>query len=423
MLDIKKIIQNPEYFIKKLETKNVEASTINNLVRLSQKRGSAIHKAEKLKFLLNNESDLIKAISDKNEKAKAIEKLQTIKAEQKYLQEEANRLDKELEEIIIRIPNVQLDIVPVGKDENDNVVVYRQAAENRLLKTLDVSHYEIAEKFDIIDFKRAIRMSGTRFILYKGEGAKLVRALQNYMLDFHEKNGYEEYIVPVMVNPEMLFGTGQLPKFEEDLFKLNSNHYLIPTSEVSLTNIYNNEIIDLTKSKKLTAYSDCFRSEIGSGGKDNHGIIRMHQFRKVEMVKITSQELAEVEFNSMVENAKAMLLELEIPFQQLLLSTGDTGFSSQITYDFEIWLPSEKRFRETSSVSWMGDFQARRANIRYRNNEGKTEFAHTMNGSGMAIDRIMAVLIEQGYDAEKNIITIPKILVPYFGKDSIKLQD
>lgn len=271
----------------------------------------------------------------------------------------------------------------------------------------------------MIDIPRAVKQSGSRFVIYKNEGSKLVRALINFMLDLHKQKGYDEFLTPYLVRSEMLFGTGQLPKFKEDMFKVeNSDLYLIPTAEITLTNYYNNEIVNLDKPFKACAYTECFRSEVGSSGKDTKGIIRQHQFKKVEIVKVTTKDDAIKEFNLMLEDAKNVLFKLEIPFREVLLSTGDMGFSSRKTIDLELWLPSESKYREVSSVSYMGDFQARRAKIRYKNQDQKTEYAHTMNGSALAVDRLLAAIIEQYLDTDGNLV-IPKVLVPYMGMDKI----
>lgn len=264
-----------------------------------------------------------------------------------------------------------------------------------------------------------MKLSGSRFVVFKGAGSKLARALQNFMLDLHTANGYKEYSVPVLVKPEILFGTGQLPKFKDDLFFMEqTNMYLIPTAEVPLTNLYNNEIIDLSQPVRLTGFTECFRSEAGSGGKDMKGIVRSHQFKKVELVKITSEKDWKFEFKQMLEQAKLVLEELELPYRELQLCTGDLGFSSRTTVDLEVWLPSELKYREISSVSYMGDFQARRAMIRYRDDNNEVKFAHTMNGSGLAIDRLIAAILENYQNAD-GTVSIPKKLIPYFGSDKI----
>ncbi|VDR41811.1 seryl-tRNA synthetase [Mycoplasmopsis caviae] len=317
--------------------------------------------------------------------------------------------------MLIRIPNISLDDVPLGKDEKQNKVLKNHDNLGRGLVSGVLPHYTIASNLNIIDLERAVKMSGSRYVIYKGLGARLARALMNFMLDLHVKNGYEEYSVPFIVKPEILFGTGQLPKFKEDLFALeDTKNYLIPTAEVPLTNYYNNEIIDLSKPIRMTAFTECFRSEAGSSGKDTKGIIRNHQFKKVELVKIVSEKDWEAEFNQMLEQAKLVLDELELPYRELLLCTGDLGFASRKTIDIEVWLPSEIKYREISSVSYMGDFQARRAMIRYKNEDGENVYAHTMNGSGLAIDRLIAAILEN-YQNKDGSITIPKKLVPYMG--------
>ncbi|MCE6114939.1 serine--tRNA ligase [Mycoplasmopsis agalactiae] len=420
MLSIKIINDNRDYVRKALENRNFDVSVFDTLLSYLDKRGAAMHDAQIKRSELSKLSKQIGSFKD--DKAKMNElKLQAsnLKKDVVELEKNADEFDQKAYEIIISIPNISLDSVPVGKDENDNQVINTHDNLGRKLVSNVLPHYEIGNKLEIFDFERAVKLSGSRFVIFKGAGAKLARALQNFMLDLHTANGYKEYSVPVLVKPEMLFGTGQLPKFKDDLFFMEqTNMYLIPTTEVPLTNLYNNEIIDLSQPVRLTGFTECFRSEAGSGGKDMKGIIRNHQFKKVELVKITSEKDWEFEFKQMLEQAKLVLEELELPYRELQLCTGDLGFSSRTTVDLEVWLPSELKYREISSVSYMGDFQARRAMIRYRDDNNEVKFAHTMNGSGLAIDRLIAAILENYQNAD-GTVSIPKKLIPYFGSDKI----
>ncbi|QZE12108.1 serine--tRNA ligase [Mycoplasma sp. Ms02] len=414
MLNLKYVLEKEELVREKLKNRNFDISVYEKMLELAKKRGSLMFDAQNKKAELSKLSKLFGEFKNDAQKIKEIkDQITSIKTEQETLETQANNLNEELEKLLHTIPNIALDEVPVGKDEEENVVLSTRDQIGRGLVKNVKPHYELAKDLKLFDLERGAKLSGSRFILFTQMGAKLVRALMNFMLDLHESKGYTEILPPVLVKSEMLFGTGQLPKFEEDLFKVKDwNLYLIPTAEVPLTNIYNNEILDLENPIRLTAFTECFRSEAGSSGKDTKGIIRQHQFKKVELVKITSEKDAMTEFNSMLDDAKDVLEKLEIPYRQLLLCTGDTGFSSRKTVDLELWLPSEERFREVSSVSYMGDFQARRAMIRYRNEDKKTEYAHTMNGSGIAIDRVLAAVLEN-YQNEDGSLTIPTVLQPY----------
>lgn len=409
MLDSKLIQKNINYVIEKLKTRNVDEILLKNL-------SQNINERNKLIFKLNEkqeEKNSISSLLSSNKNSELLEKALKVKNEIKEIETQIDKYQKQLDEILPIIPNIPLDIVPVGQDEDDNKEIIKKDNLGRGLVKNVKPHYVIAVDKDIVDFERGTKLSGSRFAIFKNEGARLIRALENFMLDIHTKNGYVEFLPPVMVKSNILFGTGQLPKFKEDLFKIeNEDLWMIPTAEVPVTNYFNDEIIDLSKPKKMTSYTLCFRSEVGSGGKDTRGLIRSRQFNKVEMVKITSKEDAMKEFESCVKDAENILELLEIPYRKIILCTGDLGFSSSITYDLELWLPSEQRFREVSSISYFGDFQARRAKIRYKNENNKIEFAHTINGSGLAIDRVFAALIEQ-YQNEDGSIDVPKVLVPY----------
>lgn len=424
MLDLKYILNNKNYIIKKLSTRNYDISNIEKIVKLIEKRNQLIFKLEKLLAKKNELSQEI-GIQKRNKKnpEKLINEVNLLKEEIDKIELKADKSINKVNELVLQIPNIPYDDVPIGHSDLDNVVIKEHATLGRgLVKNVE-PHYDIATKLDIIDFSRAVKLAQTRFVLYKKQGAALIRALENFMLDTHIKNGYEEIMPPHIVNSKMLYGTGQLPKFKEDLFKLESNDlWLIPTAEVPVTNYHYDEILDLSKPKKYVAYTKCFRSEAGSGGRDTRGIIRQHEFHKVELVKVVKQEDGITEWEKMVNDAKNILELLEIPYREVMLSTGDIGFSSAKTIDLELWIPSEEKYRETSSISICNDFQARRAKIRYRNDEGKTTYAFTMNGSGLAIDRVMAAILEN-YQNSDGSISIPKVLIPYMnGLEKIEIK-
>ena len=424
MLDLKYILNNKNYIIKKLSTRNYDISNIEKIVKLIEKRNQLIFKLEKLLAKKNELSQEI-GIQKRNKQnpEKLINEVNLLKEEIDKIELKADKSINKVNELVLQIPNIPYDDVPIGHSDLDNVVIKEHATLGRgLVKNVE-PHYDIAAKLDIIDFSRAVKLAQTRFVLYKKEGAALIRALENFMLDTHIKNGYEEIMPPHIVNSKMLYGTGQLPKFKEDLFKLESNDlWLIPTAEVPVTNYHYDEILDLSKPKKYVAYTKCFRSEAGSGGRDTRGIIRQHEFHKVELVKVVKQEDGMTEWEKMVSDAKNILELLEIPYREVMLSTGDIGFSSAKTIDLELWIPSEEKYRETSSISICNDFQARRAKIRYRNDEGKTTYAFTMNGSGLAIDRVMAAILEN-YQNSDGSINIPKVLIPYMnGLEKIEIK-
>ncbi|WP_027120515.1 serine--tRNA ligase [Mycoplasmopsis lipofaciens] len=422
MLDIKYILNNEQKIRKALESRNFDMTLFDKFFELASQRGQLMFSAQQKKAELSKcGADFIKFKNDKNKLNELKTKISKIKKEQQEFEKKANQVEVEVNNLLFQIPNLPLDEIPLGEDEHQNKVIKCHDKLGRGLVTNVKPHHEIAQELGILDIERGVKLSGSRFVIYKNLGAKLTRALESFLLDLHTKNNYEEYAVPVIVKPEILFGTGQLPKFEEDLFKLTNGMYLIPTAEVPVTNIYNNEIIDLSKPLRFTAYTECFRSEAGSGGRDTKGIIRMHQFKKVELVKLTNANDAIDEYNQMLEQAKLVLEELELPYRELLLCTGDLGFSSRKTVDLEVWLPSEIQYREISSVSYMGDFQGRRAKIRYRNENGQTEYAHTMNGSGLAIDRLIAAILEN-YQNSDGSVSIPTKLIPYMGVDKIIKQ-
>ncbi|MFV8469155.1 serine--tRNA ligase [Mycoplasma sp. MV126] len=421
MLNLKYVLNNEEKVRKNLENRGFDVKIYDEFVSLAKQRGQMMNQAQMKKAELAKLSKEFGTLKNQPAAlAQLKEQIAQIKVQEAQLTADADALNSRIEELILQIPNETLPEVPVGTDENDNVVLAEHPNLGRGLVKGVLPHYEIAKNLDIIDFERAVKLSGSRSVVYKNAGSRLVRALINFMLNLHTSKGYNEFNTPVIVKEKMLYGTGQLPKFKEDLYKIDgADEYLIPTAEVTLTNIYNDEIVDLSTPFRATGYTECFRSEAGSSGKDTRGILRQHEFKKIELVKVTNEQDAIKEFEAMLEDAKDVLEKLEIPYRELLLCTGDLGFSSRKTIDLELWLPSEERYRETSSVSYMGDFQARRAMIRYRDAEGKTQYAHTMNGSGLAVDRVIAAILEIYQNADGSI-TVPKVLVPYMGMEVIK---
>ena len=411
MLDIKLIQKNIDFVIEKLKSRQVDEQLLKHLSKIIKERNVLMTEHSKLS---EQKNIISRELPKSNNKEELLKQANEVKKEIQEIEIKIKNFQDQLDNLLPTLPNLPLDQVPVGQDETNNVVIEKYENLGRGLVKKLKPHYEIAIEKNLIDFPRAAKLSGSRFVFFKNKGTLLVRALENFMLDFHIKNGYEEILPPLLVNSNTLFGTGQLPKFSEDLFKIHDEDlWLIPTAEVPLTNYYNNEIIDLSTPVKFCAYTPCFRSEAGSSGKDTKGLIRSRQFNKVEMVKITNQNDALKEFELCVQDAQKILELLEIPYQKVLLCSGDLGFSSKITYDLELWLPSEQRFREVSSISYFGDFQSRRAMIRYRNEDNKTEYAHTINGSGLAIDRIIAAILEI-YQNEDGSIDIPKVLIPFF---------
>ncbi|WP_029608591.1 serine--tRNA ligase [Mycoplasma simbae] len=421
MLSIKFIQENTEKVRENLKNRNFDIAVYDQLVELLNSRGQLMHQAQSKKAELSKFSKAFAEFKDDKEKlAELRSQAGEIKKEQVALEQKANEIEQKANELLWTIPNITLDEVPYGESDKQNIVIATHDKLGRGLISRVKPHYEVAKDLDIIDFERGVKLSGTRFVVYKGLGARLTRAIQNFLLDLHTADGYTEFSTPVITKPNILFGTGQLPKFKEDLFSVDGNDwYLIPTAEVTLTNLLNNELVDLSTPQRYTAFTECFRSEAGSGGKDTKGIIRLHQFKKVELVKITSEKDALAEFDQMLEQAKKVLEHLELPYRELQLCTGDTGFSSRKTIDLEVWLPSEIQFREISSVSYMGDFQARRAMIRYKDENGENQYAHTMNGSGLAIDRLVAAILEN-YQNEDGTVTVPTKLIPYMQTEIIK---
>ncbi|MGO6814897.1 serine--tRNA ligase [Rhizobium brockwellii] len=418
MLDIKWIRENPEALDAALAKRGAEPLA-QSLVALDEKRRSAVQKAQDLLSRRNLASKEIgAAMAQKN--GELAEKLKAEVSELKTLlpaiEEEDRQLTAELNDALSRIPNIPFDDVPVGKDEHDNVVT-RVVGEKPRWNHTPKEHFEIGEALGYMDFDRAAKLSGSRFTVLTGPLAKLERALGQFMIDLHtSEHGYTEVSSPLMVRAEAVFGTGSLPKFEEDLFKTTDGRYLIPTAEVTLTNLVREEILDQEKLPlRFTALTPSFRSEAGSAGRDTRGMLRQHQFWKCELVSITDAESAVAEHERMTACAEEVLKRLGLHFRTMTLCTGDMGFGSRKTYDLEVWLPGQNAFREISSCSVCGDFQGRRMNARYRGKDDKSNrFVHTLNGSGTAVGRCLIAVLEN-YLNEDGSVTIPDVLLPYMG--------
>jgi len=417
MLDLKLIRKNYEEVRKRLSLRGEEyVKLLDEVYKLDKQKREIQKEVENLRALLNRKSKEYGRLKREGKEDENLKReLTEIKENLQRLEEELKLLEEKLNYYLLRIPNLPHPSVPVGEDEKDNVEV-RRWGEPPKFDFEPKPHWELGEKLGILDFERGAKLSGSRFVVKKGLGARLVRALINFMLDLHTSKGYEEFYVPHLVKPEILIGTGQLPKFEEDLFKCErDNLYLIPTAEVPLTNLHREEIL---KEEELplyyTAYTPCYRREAGSYGRDIKGLIRLHQFDKVELVKITRQEDSYEELEKLVKDAEKVLQELELPYRVVELCTGDLGFSAAKTYDLEVWMPSYNRYREISSCSNCEDFQARRMKLRYKTKTGKNLYCHTLNGSGLAVGRTLAAILEN-YQQEDGSVIIPKALRPYLG--------
>ncbi|MCZ0716784.1 serine--tRNA ligase [Aerococcus sp. YH-aer221] len=418
MLDIKRIRNDFDQVVKQLEVRGVDKQELDDVLAYDQERRDKIAKAEKLKNQRNTVSKEIAELKRNKEDADdKVAEMKTVGEEISQIDNDIKELDDKIHYIMARIPNIAHESVPVGEDEDENVEVRRwgQAEDKGFTPK---AHYEIGEDLGILDFERGAKVSGSRFLYYVGLGARLERAVFNFMLDQHQKEGYQEMLTPYLVNDKTMYGTGQYPKFKEDVFKMDDEERdftLIPTAEVPLTNYYADEIIPGENLPiYFTAFSPCFRSEAGSAGRDTRGLIRLHQFHKVEMVKFANPENSYDELEKMTANAENILQELNLPYRVITLCTGDMGFSAAKTYDVEVWIPAQDTYREISSCSTTEDFQARRAKIRYRNADGKPELVHTLNGSGLAVGRTVAAILEN-YQNEDGSVTIPEALVPYMG--------
>lgn len=418
MLDIRFVCENIDS-VKKMITKRGQGALFNEVKKMVDNYLFKNKIQQELDILRNQRKEKSKEIGKIKAKGTDIsgisKEVKKVNKDIKVKEEKISIISMEINKILMEIPNFLNDEVPEGCDETFNKVI-RYWGDKPEFKFKPNPHWEIAQKNNVIDFKRGVKLSGSRFVLYKERGAQLERALINFMLDIQTKqHHYIEFIPPFMVNEQTMTGTGQLPKFKEDLFKIEGyNYYLIPTAEVPLTNIHSNEILDKDELPfYYTAYTPCFRSEAGSWGKDTRGLIRLHQFNKVELVKIVHPDESKDELKKLVQDAEKILQLLNIHYRVVILSSGDTSFSSAVTYDIEVWLPGMNAYREISSCSNCTDFQARRANIKYKSKEGgKPEFVHTLNGSGLAVGRTLVAILEN-YQTEDGGFTIPDILKKY----------
>lgn len=417
MLDIKLIRTNPEVLIDALVRRNSDMD-IAPLIDMDKQRREIIFETEGLKSKQNDVSRQIPALKKEGKDTTEIfAEMKILSDKIKTLDTQLSELDTSIEDMLLSIPNIPHHSVPSGKDENDNVEV-RKNGDARKFDFEPQAHWDLGESLGILDFSTAAKISGARFTVYKGAGARLERAIINFFLNTHtETSGYTEIFPPFMVNRDSMRGTGQLPKFEEDAFRVaNNDYFLIPTAEVPVTNMFRGDIMEGAQLPVLyAAYSACFRSEAGSAGRDTRGLIRQHQFNKVELVKFSRPEDSYNELEKLTADAEKVLKLLGLPYRVSLLCSGDMGFSSAKTYDIEVWMPSYNRYFEISSCSNFEDFQARRANIRFKDNAtDKAQFVHTLNGSGLAVGRTVAAILENYQNADGSV-NVPEVLVPYMG--------
>lgn len=421
MLDVKFVRDNMELVRRMLENRQ-SGLDLEPLMRLDETRRSLLGDVEEKKHRRNVASEEISRLKkEKKDASGLVEQMKDLGQEIKSIDQRLNEVELEFTDFLLNIPNVPDGSVPVGRDERDNVEI-RTWGEKPVLDFEPKPHWEIGEDLGILDFERGAKLAGARFTLYWGAAAALERALLCFMLDTHTRlHGYTEVLPPFMVNSAAMRGTGQLPKFKDDLFKIDGwDYWLIPTAEVPVTNIHSGEILDESVLPlKYTAFTPCFRSEAGSHGKDTRGLIRQHQFNKVELVKFTRPEDSYDELEKLLGNAETILRELGIHYRVILLCTGDMGFSSAKTYDIEVWLPGQNTYREISSCSNFEDFQARRANIRFRQKgRGKTRLVHTLNGSGLAVGRTLVAILEN-FQQEDGTVVVPEVLRPYMGNTKV----
>ena len=419
MLDIKFVRENPDLVDKACESRQNAHWDREKFFELDEERRSVIAEVEALQAARNSASKEIGQLMREGKKEEAEAKKAEVAANKERiatLDDRRDAVEKELFDLVAAIPNIPHEDVPYGKDDSDNPEVRRWGTP-REFDFEPKAHWDLGPELGIMDFDRGVKLAGTRFYLLGGMGARMERALINFFIDMHNKAGFKEWWPPVITNHDSLFGTGQLPKFDEDLYHVQPDLYLIPTAEVQLTNIHRDEVLDGSKLPLMyTAFTPCFREEAGSAGRDTRGIIRVHEFDKVEMVKFAKPEDSMNQLESMVAEAELCLQTLGLPYHVVTLCTGDIGFSATKCYDIEVWLPSYNNYKEISSCSNCWDFQARRANIKYRDpSEFKgTRYVHTLNGSGLAVGRTMAAIIEN-YQNEDGTITVPEALRPYMG--------
>ena len=417
MLEMRYIRENAEKVREYLKNRKSDFD-LDGLLKLDEERRNILQKVELLKKERNESSTLIgKYKKEGKDIAELMDRMQRVSGEIKELDKELAEIDEKQVKFTYTIPNKLHDTTPVGESEDDNVEI-RKWGEPRKFDFTPKSHDELGVNLGILDFERGSKLAGSRFTVYKKQAARLERALINFMLDTHtSEHGFEEILTPQMAKREIMTGTGQLPKFEDDMYKIEGEElFLIPTAEVTLTNLHNGEILDEEELPKYyCGFTACYRKEAGSGGKDLKGIIRQHQFNKVEMVKIVHPDTSYDELEKMVSNAEKILQKLELPYRVIALCSGDIGFSAAKTYDIEVWVPSQDKYREISSCSNTEDFQARRAMIKYRAKEnGKSYFVHTLNGSGLAVGRTLLAIMEN-CQQEDGSIKVPEVLVPYMG--------
>ena len=418
MLDIKRVRDHFEEVKKVLLTRNEDLGNFDEFEVLDVKRRDLIAKTEVLKAERNKASEQIAVMKrNKEDATEAITRTRELGDEIKALDAELREVEEKFDYMMMRLPNIPHESVPVGETEDDNVEVYTWGEK----PTFDFEpkpHWDVATDNEIVDFERAGKVTGSRFLFYRGLGARLERALMSFMMDLHsDEHGYEEMLPPVIINRDSLTGTGQLPKFEEDVFKLEGlDYFMAPTAEVPVTNFYRDEILDGEMLPKgFAAYSACFRSEAGSAGRDTRGLIRQHQFNKVELVRFVKPEESYEQLELLTGHAEKVLQLLNLPYRKLLMNTSDLGFTAAKKYDLEVWFPTQDMYREISSCSNFEDFQARRANIRFRREQGaKPEFVHTLNGSGLAVGRTVAAILEN-YQQADGSVKVPDVLVPYMG--------
>ena len=434
MFDLATVRANLPHLRAAMQNRGADVAALEEFPSRDAERRSAITELETLKARRNALSASFGQLKREGKDITDVQaEVSALKLRMAELEMSAGEADQRLRTLLESLPNMPQESVPVGRSEADNVVV-KTTGDIPHFSFTPKPHWEVGEALGIIDFARAAKISGARFVLHFGSGARLERALANFMLDLHTgRHGYTEVLPPYMVNSRSLFGTGQLPKFAEDLFHCDdtgpytpgvfadNDHWLIPTAEVPVTNIFRDETLDLSEPISFCALTPCFRSEAGSYGRDVRGMIRQHQFQKVELVKFTRPEDSDAEHEALTSHAEAVLQALGLPYRRVLLCTGDMGFSSSKTFDLEVWLPGQQTYREISSCSNFQDFQARRANIRYRNAVGKSEFCHTLNGSGLAVGRTYLAILEN-YQQADGSVCIPPALVPYMGGETVIMK-
>lgn len=423
MIDIRLIRANPSEVKESVKRRGKDYDKLfDEILEIDEQRRKISSKCDELKCEQNNFSKKLPELKKSGKDISSMmAKMKEISEEVKILSQKVLELEESQQNLLLQIPNLVHESTPDGKDDSDNIEI-RKFSEPKTFDFQPLPHWELGKSLDIIDSERAAKVTGTRFVFYKGLGARLERAVINFYLDIHTKNGYTELFPPFIANKDSLIGTGQLPKFEEDMFKLeNKDYYLISTAEVPVTNFHRSEILSSSDlPKKYCAYSGCFRGEAGSAGRDTRGLIRLHQFNKVELVKFVEPDKSYQELELLVEDAQRVLKLLNLPHRVVALSAGDLGFCSAKTYDIEVWMPSYNRYVEISSCSNFEDYQSRRANIKYKtHSRDKAQYLHTLNGSGVAVGRTVAAILEN-YQNKDGSVTIPEVLVNYMGCNNIK---